>query len=295
MSAKNDLTMILNALHNERIRLEEARRDLDNQLRTTTATRGKVARDQVAKWLPDLRMGTVKELRTYVPNFPIPMVSAWCRLSEKVDPRMTVDMLRIQLLTYLDNMRFPPDAWRLTVNELDASIKTIQSRQIPDNVQGLSEIKDRISAMERLAKTDFSRMEPIKRQQIETSLAQQAKNIGRGQLRPIQIDPKRPPPSYPSTTVIHSDSGPSLLEYWLWYHILSEHGEVHQEVYRVESSGDFGGGGASGDFGGGTSDSTGRTEDSAVGIMPAVAVTSDDRGLGSDLSAHDALGAQSFS
>lgn len=177
------------------------------------------------------------------------MVSAWLGLSKKLDPNLTVDMLRIQLGTYLDNehmanaLEWSPDEWKDVVRS-DDLIRDLQEKLLPLNAERRADVDARIAALEKLSSADMSKMKPDVREQIEQAVAAQVSKPGSRMCYA-----KSGVVSYPTRQQVNSDSGPDLLTMWLWYELLTSNSASSHEIERVQSGGgEYGGGGATGSW-----------------------------------------------
>jgi hypothetical protein len=260
---KENLDALRQALQEEKAAIYKEKITLEKQLRTLNGIRQTEARKRLNTMLPDLDSGTITALHQEVPEFAIPMVAVTPGFfggvirfftggqSEMIDPEISIDALRMQLGSYLDNADKAnrPDFWNKQVGDIDESIQDLQTNLIRANAEQLVEISNRLEAIEKLQATDFERMKPEMQAKIDEAVKSQVKQLHSGKrftrVRPIS----KTPPVYPSSSQTSSDSGPGLLEMWLWYEILSSHSEYAQEAQRIEpGGGEFGGAGASGDF-----------------------------------------------
>lgn len=296
---KEKLQTLLQSLRDEQTRLEVEKRDLGYQLSVATMTRRSSAQHCINDiLLPNLEMSTIQSLQYEVPEFQIPLVSKWFGFSKQVDPKASINTLRMQLGAYIDNSsKVLPKIWRENITPIDQSIRNLQENLIKSNAERISEVNDRIAALEKLLNIDPRKMDPKVRQRVEQAVASQSRRSS-----PYRIPRKAMgmAPAYPSQSQINSDSGPSLLEMWLWYELLSSHSEVSNEVVRIESGGEFGGAGASGDFSDTSSvqvpvsnESLGSFDVSDV-VPLAVAVEANNAG-NDNIETHYDLGAGNFS
>jgi hypothetical protein len=249
---KENLQILLQSLQDEKERLEGEKNDLARQSVTLNRSRTTTARNCLARLLPDLEMDTIKALLRQVPDFQVPTVSGWLGFGKKVAPGVTLDSLRMKLGAYLDNTQGAvPATWKDEVLSIDTSIRDLQENLIRSNTERIADIGIRIKALEKLLRVDIAKMDPKVRTRLEQAVASQMK-ISRQSSRPYSNFRSAVPvnTSYPSYTQINSDSGPNLLEMWLWWQILTPHSEYSHEVHRIESGGggDFGGAGASGNW-----------------------------------------------
>lgn len=248
---KENLKVILASLREEQTRLETEKQSLYEQSRALSRNRQSAARRCVQTLLPDLSPDSVRALRREVPGFDIPMVSRWWGLSKKVDPTVSIDTLRMQLGSYLDDYatgpKTMPDIWMSSVVRADEIIRDLQENQIRANETGLSGVRARIQAIEKLSNANLRKMDPKTRRKLERALAAQAKSTRPFARQAQPIRGNRVVPAYPTQTQVDSDSGPGLLEMWLWYQLLTSNSETSHEVERFSGGGGgSGGGGAEG-------------------------------------------------
>lgn len=299
---QENLQTLLQALRNERLKLEGEKVELSTQYGEFRRSRQGKARECLRNLVPNLEPKTIRRIQCEVPEFPIPMVSRWFGFSKKIDPKVSLDTFRIQLGTYLDNtkvsMGWSPEEWREVVR-YDELIRSLQEKLIPANAERLTDIGTRITAIEKLLRVDVAKMDPKVRAKLEQAVASQAKKTHQsakpsGNFRsavPVNT-------SYPSHTEINSDSGPSLLEMWFWWQILTPQSECSHEVGRIESGGgDFGGAGASGnwdspDIERPASEASSFVSDVAPVVIQADAINQTEE---AQLAVQAELGSQSFS
>ncbi|MDP1689643.1 MAG: hypothetical protein Q8L52_00315 [bacterium] len=248
---KDNLKVLLQSLRTERETLEKQQTGLMHQHDIMLDRHRSEARQCVRQLLPDLGSGTIDSLRRDVPDFEVPTISAWFGFSKKLDPNVSLDTLRMQLGTYLDNSSDAPRAWVEKVGRLDRAIRGSQENLIPENSAHLADVNAKIAALEKFSAVDHSKMNPKMRQQMEQAMAAQAKANRRGTSNQPMRQATRMAPIYPTQSQASSDSGPSLLEMWLWYQLLTPHSEYSHEVQPafVGGGGEVGGGGASGGWG----------------------------------------------
>lgn len=298
---QKDLQFLLGRLQAEKASLEQQKSLLESQLRTLNRSRQNEARRYVNEvMLPDLKSGTIQQLRAVFPGFPVPMVSAWFGLSEKVDPNISLDSLRMQLRAYLDNLENAPSHFKEKIASIEASIRELQEILIRDNAEHLLDITERIEALTKFGKTATDKLNPELRERMEKALKTQAKKTVKHGL-PFQhgrILAKEP--RYPDAHQYDSDDGMGLLELWFWYQLLSSDSQCSHEMAQVEpGGGSFGGGGASGSWapdgtpspaeGDGSVRSEPTSESS--GVIAAAAVASDP----DNIETHYDRGAANFS
>ncbi len=284
---KENLKVLLQSLRGEQSTLEKEKRDLSSQYRSLTDSRRKAARNCLSKLLPDLMPRTIQTLQNEVPGFRIPTVSTWFGFNKKIDPGVSLDTLRMQLGAYIDNSSGAlPKIWKEEVSSTDGLIRNLQENLIRSNANRITDINTRIAALEKLLSVDISKMSPKVRKRIEQAVTSQAKTIRsspRSRRYTQNIAPAKT--AYPSSTQINSDSGPSLLEMWFWYELLTSHSECSHEVERIEGGGgSFGGGGANGNWDDQTSTATPND-------TPSSSIPSED----AELAIQAGLGSQSFS
>ena len=299
---KENLQVLLQSLQDEKLLLEAERENLARQGRSLNHSRTTASRNCLAQLLPDLEMSTIKTLQSEVSDFRVPTVSTWLGLSENVAPSVTLDSLRMKLGVHLDNAQeVAPAIWKVEVLSIDASIRNLQENLITSNADRIADIGMRITAIGKLVLVDVAKMDPKVRTQLEQAVAAQAKTA-RWSSRPSGGSRRAVPVNtfYPSHDQINSSSGPSLLEMWLWWQILTPHSECSREVHRIESGGggDFGGAGASGSWD--------ERSETAPAATPAASLVSDLSPLiiqpdtfsqteGAQLAVQAELGSQSFS
>lgn len=277
---KENLQVLLQSLRDAQSTLEKEKRDLSSQYRSLTDSRRMAARNCLWKLLPDLEPGTIRGLHDEVPGFQIPTVSAWLGFSKKVDPSVSLDTLRMQLGVHLDNsLGAVPKKWQDEISPFDESIRNLQENFIRSNADRLTDLSARIAALEKLLSVDASKMDPKVHNRIEHAVASQAKRARSAPGSYRYVAPVST--AYPSSTQIDSSSGPSLLEMWFWYEILTSHSECSHEVVRIEAGGgDFGGGGASGNWDNQSGVTIPDTASSAV-LLPEDTQLAVQAGLGS--------------
>lgn len=282
---KENLKTILQSLRSEQTRLETEKQSLCDQIRSLGLNRKSAARRCVQTLLPDLSPDSVKTLRREVPGFRIPTVSTWWGLSKKIDPSASVDTLRMQLGAYLDDyqtgLKVVPDIWTSSVARADEIIRDLQKNQARTVETSLSDIKARIGAIEKLSNANLRKMDPKARRKLERALAAQAKSARSPARLARIVRASRVTPVYPTQSQVDSDSGPSPLEMWLWYQLLTPNSETSHEIDSF-----VGGGGSSG---GGGAD--GSLRDSSNDSVPAAIATANVESVDT----HIALGAGSFS
>lgn len=287
---KENLNALLETLRAEQSVLEKERSELANQCSEFKYSRKGTAREALKRLIPDLSARTFKRIRQEVPGFKIPTVSSWFGLSKKIDPNLTVDMLRIQLGTYLDNRRvtieWGPDEWRDVVRN-DDLVRGLQEKLMPLNAERRVDVDARIEALEKLSSADMSKMKPEVRERMEQSIAAQVAKPG-SRLRYT----KSSNVNYPTRQQVDSDSGPDLLTMWLWYELLTSNSTSSNEIERVQGGGgEFGGGGATGNW----------SDDSSLNQTQASDVTTDSTAFGvvpaeaGNIDSHYDAGAGSFS
>lgn len=284
---KENLQVLLQSLQDEKKRLEGEKSDLARQSVALNRSRTTTARNCLVRLLPDLEMDTLKALLRQVPDFQVPTVSGWLGFGKKVSPGVTLGSLRMKLGAHLDNTQGAvPTIWKDEVLSIDVSIRDLQENLIRLNAERIADIGMRITALEKLLRVDIAKMDPKVRTRLEQAVASQAKTA-RQSSRPYSNLRSAVPvnTSYPSHTQINSDSGPSLLEMWLWYEILTSHSECSHEVQRIEAGGgDFGGGGASGSW-----------DNQPSTTIPGVVLNSSLISEDAQLAVQAELGSQSFS
>lgn len=247
---KEDLQVLLQLLCAEQQTLERQKGDLMHQLDTAVDSRRSTARRCIRNLLPNLESDTISSLRRTVPDLEIPMVSAWFGFSKKLDPNVTIDTLRMQLGTYLDNSPNASREWVDSVGRLDQTIRDLQENSIPENAAGLDEMNAKIEAIKKLSVIDPSKMSPEIHKKLEQTIASARKTGGRSvPFRSVQKTAGVA--SYPTRSQINSDSGPGLLEMWLWYQLLTPNSEYSHETQLafVGGGGETGGAGAGGSWG----------------------------------------------
>lgn len=250
---KKNLQKLLTALKVEHHRLEVEKNNLTRQLTGLFQARTAAARDCLKSLLPDMKMSTVNTLLGLVPNFKIPIVSKWFGLSKKVDPRISIDALRLQLGAHLDNytLGMPPILWSDQVVKIDTVIRDLQERQLKSKAEEIIQIERKISAVENIIKIDADKLSDSTRIKLEEAVASiQATEHGhRAKKKHSRVLRPTSTPSYPDRNQIISDQGPDLLEMWFWWQMLNPHSDYQQEVQSFEpGGGEFGGAGASGSF-----------------------------------------------
>jgi hypothetical protein len=284
---KENLQILLQSLRAEQQTLERQRSDLSNQLDAAIDSRRLAARQCIRSILPNLMPDTISSLRKAVPGFEIPMVSTWLGFIKKLDPNVTIDTLRIQLGTYLDNVPGASREWEHTVGRHDQVIRSLQEKSIPENTVALNEVSTKIEALKKFSAIDPNKMSPETRKKIEQAIASARKTGGRNvSFMSMQKNP-RVAPSYPTQSQISSNSGPSLLEMWLWYQLLTPHSEYSHGVPPavVGGGGELGGGG---EFAGGGAGGSWEEPKDASGVSAGSAVSG-------NIEPHYALGAATFS
>lgn len=289
---KENLKALLETLRAEQAVLEKERVELANQCSEFKYSRKGTAREALKRLVPDLSANTLKKLRQEVPGFKIPMVSSWFGLSQKIDPSLTVDMLRIQLGAYLDNehmanaLERSPDEWRDVVRN-DDLVRGLQEKLLPLNAERRADVDARIEALEKLSRADMRKMKPEVRERMEQAIAAQVAKPG-SRLRYT----KNSNVNYPTRQQVDSDSGPDLLTMWLWYELLSPNSASSHEIERVQGGGgEFGGGGAVGNWSDGNSTNQTQASDLSTDATSLGVVAAE---LGNIESHYDA-GAGSFS
>lgn len=225
------------ALRTEAKILKDEKTELDQQRTYANASRRVMANKCLADLLPDLKMPSIDQLRKEVPSFAIPVVSKWLGLSRKVDPKASLDQLRIRLGTHLD-IAVPrsllPDTWTWNVVPLDDMIQGLQIR-IRTNAERLADVNERIAAVEKLLHTDLRTMDPVIRDKVQRAVESFSTSKGKsGIFRRIERNPATAP-AYPVDQQLHSDSGPDLLQMWLWYQLMTQNSTVYHEIARMES------------------------------------------------------------
>lgn len=293
---KENLQALLGSLQDEKLLLEIEKENLVRQSVALNRSRTTTARNCLARLLPDLEMNTIKVLLRQVPDFQVPIVSGWLGFGKKVASSVTLDSLRMKLGAHLDNTRgVVPATWKDEVLSIDISIRDLQENLIRSNAELIADIGARITALEKLLHVDVAKMDPKVRMRLEQAVASQAKTA-RQSSRPYSNFRSAVPvdTSYPSHTQINSSSGPSLLEMWLWWQILTPHSECSHEVHRIESGGggDFGGAGASGswDERSDTARNMSAPSPFVSDLLPSVVQTEE-----AQLAVQAELGSQSFS
>jgi hypothetical protein len=249
---KENLQVLLDSLQDEKLLLEIEKENLTRQHVALNHSRTRTARNCLARLLPDLEMNNIKALLHHVPDFQVPTASRWFCFGKKVAPGVTLDSLRIKLGAYLDNTQdVVPVIWKDEVLPIDVSIRDLQENLIRSNAERIADIDMRIVALEKLLRVDVEKMDPKVHTCLEQAVASQVKTA-RESSRPFSNLRSAVPVNtpYPSHTQINSNSGPNLLEMWLWWQILTPHSECSHEVHRLEpdGDGDFGGAGASGSW-----------------------------------------------
>jgi len=245
---KENLKVVLNNLKAERSSLESGKNGAEAQLGTLNQLRRLAAGRIIEEYyLPDSDLATIKALREAIPGFPVPMASKWFGFSEKLDPNVSLDALRIQLGTFLDNAEEVPERWSKEVGRFDRKIRELQENVITKYAENLADISAKIAALEKLEKVDPKKINPEMMEKIKTALEFQKKNPDSIRRYPYK---KSSPASYPTRDEIHSDSGPGLLDVWLWSQLLgsdTDHTGEAAESFNP-GGGEFSGGGASGDW-----------------------------------------------
>lgn len=291
---KENLQVLLQSLRDEKSRLEEEKRGLARQLETLNKSRMTTARRCLSELLPDLEMSTIKSLARQVPGFEVPVTSGFLGFGKKVDPSVSLNSLRMKLGAHLDNTSGAvPESWKSDVKPIDASIRDLQENLIRSNAERIADVGARITALEKLVNVDLTKMNPKVRSQLEQAVASQARNPRASTRSYSSVRGATPVNTvYPSQTQIHSDSGPSLLEMWFWWQILTPNSECSHEVHRIESGGSFGGGGASGNWDSIPSQNSAPSP-VGLGLVANEAFTPSARP--EDIGTHYSLGASNFS
>ncbi len=231
---ENDLRFLISTLKNNKRHLEEEKAALVRRSNELSRDRTAAAVISIAQLLPDLKMSTVKALLVQVPHFSVPTVSLLFGIGRKVAPEVKLSTLRIQLGTYLDNTQGTvPKIWAENVLVLDAAIRELQAEHMIENGKHITELNRRIAALENLLRADIAKMDVGIQTRLAAAVGAQIKTTW--QMHNISGRTEPIPTTYPSPAQINSSRGPSVLEMWLWWQILSPDTEYMREVARLES------------------------------------------------------------
>lgn len=248
---QRELQQLLDSLRREREAALGDRRREEGTLQTATEARRRAARLYLRALVPDLGDGTLRAIRRDVPGFEPRTVAKWLGVfGEKLDPSVSVDHLRMQLGTFLDNTPNPPTKWMQEVAGFDDTIRHYQQTVIPASQERLENVNARIEALERLATVDFQKMDADMRDKLGQAITVQSPRM-RDVVSQARMRPASRPVSYPTSSQIRSDDGPDLLTMWLWYQLLTPHSECARAVEQasfVPGGGAYGGGGATGSY-----------------------------------------------
>lgn len=285
---KNDFTDMLRSLQNELTHLDDEHMLIRNNFTKTNLARAIKARGCLATLMPDLSMNTVEKLGSQVPGFYIQTVSGWFGFNKRVAPQLSLDSLRISLGIYLDNMRSgTPWIWQETILPLDKQILDLQ-QSVRLTAEKKVELQQRIAAVEKLLAIDETKLAPELRVKLAKAAAEQVKLV---QLRPANGTSVNSPHTTLQPTEVNSNSGPSLLEIWLWWQLLTPHSDYNVGFPSV------------GPYDHLATNHQHDVSDAGMistGAIPETAATSDNshhpaHSAGRDLAHHEALGSQSYS
>lgn len=257
---KKSLQAMLGSLKEDRQNILDIQEKLDKQLRALCVTRQETARNLVNKILPDLSPETITKLRGKVPEFPIPIRRSFFdgirrffggSPVEKIDPEVTLDILRMKLGAYLDGVSAEkhPNFWIERVGKINNAIHDFQTNPIKINNERLAEISARIKAIQKLQAV-HTKIDPTMQRKIEAAIKTRTDNVRLGKKH-ARVSPlnSKTPPAYPTHEQRSSESGPGLLEAWLWYELLSSHSDYSHETRNFDFSKEAFGGGSSGGAG----------------------------------------------
>lgn len=301
---KAELNRLIESLTEEYDKLEKERARLARQDVTLKKTRKDTATECITALLPNLEHASLKRLAEMVPDFHVPTVKKWFGLAKTIDPSVTLESLRIKLAAYLNanpnNCLLK--AWNQDVLPKDKLIRELHEKLIPANVASIQDIGAKITRLNRLV-ASADHMTP----EIGEKITQAAKMITGSRREEKKKTSRRKtesskPPQYPNANQINSDSGPDLLEAWLWWQLFTPSSGVSKEIAQFESGGgEFGGAGASGSWESNLDTVPGAEKPASdqypAEVLPSSDAPSDgaDLKVEAELSEQAGLGSESFS
>jgi hypothetical protein len=260
------------SLSDERRRLKMRQTKLASDMRGLVRMRSEKAKQALQKLLPDHSTTTVKRVRQYVPQFPLPTIPSFL-FWEVIKPTVSLDMLRMQLGSFLDQSdgwKHINTGWAMEVYNHDEAIREQQTVTAPGLVRQIEDIDARIEAIETFMKDGEQRLSP----QTKAKMADALQSFhGRG-LSTLQV----PAQSYAQSSrpdYQRPSDGIDLAGLWFWWMVLSPESEFHHHNTVSESPANN-----AGDTG---SSNEGPTEHSDSGDTETT------------LAHHESLGSQSFS
>lgn len=177
-------------------------------------------RDEAAYCLgelvPNLKMRTVLKLQELVPGFAVKTIKGWL-WGEKVDPQEDIDLVRIRLGIFLDNLpKDQPKVWLKHIPAIDTEIGN-REELITATEKEIAEIVKRIDAVTRLMQGGFDRLPPDGKTQV-LQAAKAAQLSRETMTKPVSGSPV-PAPVQSKT---NSSNDPDLTAQWLWYVLLND-------------------------------------------------------------------------
>ncbi len=272
---KDHLFKLLTLLRKEQILLEHQKNDLVYQQFSLARSRKVVAGRCLEALMPNRSMSMVRALRKEVPGFQVPTVASWFGLRTRVDPSISVHLLRMKLGEYLDNTKGTvPDIWKNDVQTIDGEIRNLQEHDIPENAVSFSGIAQRIVAVKRLIGVDVKLLSPTLRAQLKDGAQLQVVHYRvRSKLERTHAPPTHGRSLHRTSSLPATVERKSMVDDWFWQQLLSGQSLLSQEVDRITS---------------------GASKEGSVGDV----VVQTPLGNHADvptLSAHTDLGSQSFS
>jgi hypothetical protein len=239
---KTEIEKLIAAYREEKSLLEHGISETNTQLVELRQKRSKKANEIVSFLLPDLEAFNIKMLRLQVPSFKVPTVPIWfwLGLRRKIDPGVSLELLRVQLGHHLDTLGYnAPVVWYQDLAlKYDTPIDNLQ-QNIAETTKQISKIDARINSLEQLLTNKPQQQNPKVRQAIEAELRKGVR---------YSLDT-----SQNQSEVAKSDIfGDDLLTTWLWYSLLmpdtTSTAQPSFEPTFEPGGGKFGGGGAEGSW-----------------------------------------------
>lgn len=300
---KENFNNILASLLEERRVIESQKKLLEEKLLYLKNKRSLDAKKCVEKLLPDLEINTAETLMHILPRFDIPLVHRWFFFGKKVDPSISLSMLRMKLGSHLDNMRRRdlPDIWEEKVLPIDDEIRALQEDEILNNSERLDDLTIKIGNLQKILSSDLNKL-PLKTKDRLSKAFAFSGTLNKVQsknkvpyLKPNQKVNQIRRNDYPSQAELDSDEGSGSLAIWLLSQISHHDSDVLREIEKVDTGGQFAGGGASSSFTPQNSTPENETGSIETEGQPSKNSVINAALLSEVMSVHESLGSQNFS
>jgi hypothetical protein len=240
---KSNLEKILSDLIKKRNSLQFKIRESTLKLERLKLEREKEANKKLVILLPNLNMDSISQINLYLPDFDVPVVNTFFFLNKKVDPNVSLSMLRNRLDIFLTNLfqknenQQVPDMWRKNVLPLDKAIHQLEQKVLPSDNKIIQTLNNQIDNLQRIVSCDLECL-PL---ETKRRLHEAFSFIPRIEESPYGTVHDQPEiwqikqETYPSEIQIESNIGPYLLDSWLLHQISSPKSELLREVGKIQN------------------------------------------------------------